>query len=460
MPIVEEFMDPGSWSVQLQEDTPRWVLEDIDVRDRLWATIVITPHHYRVGDISDANLLTAARYAGVYLGMGEGRRSLYGKGLIWWLGDDGDGGDLHASYDFNYTNKYLADVLTDLVFNGPNGLTQGTVSVVAEAYDIDIEGGDTKREVLDTALMQSSVETFWRINPQGTLDVNTQAGLWPTTTTPTTVFTREGGREGSVYGVPAYISVDEMSGDEVRNDVWVDWDDGYNSGRAQLSTPTGWKNFAGGSPVARFLMDWRPKRAKPPTERWRKVAAWQIQGETKANQLAARELNERSEVRNQLTVTIDEYDPWRFSCSPGNSVYVLEPDSKIQDLTKSVQYQGEVIHPEVARVNEWTTPIQEGYGVYLRYWNGASMTYYDLTEWVDWELDSTTLKLGHRDRFAPEVSPKRMSKLKKKLIRRAAQKAYTATFDHRATGNLHASLGGPQFDRLPPPVRPRPIRRR
>lgn len=426
MPITEELMDAGAWSVQLQEDTPRWVLEDIDVRDRLWATIVVTPHHYRVGDISDANLLTAARYSGVYLGMGEGRRSLYGKGLIWWLGDDGDGGHLHASTDINYTGKYLTDCLTDLVFNSPNGLTQGSVSAPADVYEVDIEGGDTKREMLDTLLGQASVETFWQMTPQGALNVNTPAGLWPTNTTPTTVFTEEGGREGSVYGVPAFISVDELAGDEVRNDVWVDWDDGYNSGRAELTEPSSWANFNGGTGAncqVRFLMDWRPKRAKPPTERWRKVAAWQIQSETQANRMAARELNERSDVRNQLTVSIDEYDPWRFSCSPGNSVYVLEPDSKIQDLTKSVQYQGEVIHPEIARVNEWTTPIQEGYGVYLRYWNGASMTYYDLTEWVDWELDTTTLKLGHRDRFAPEASAKRMSKLKKKRIREAARKA-------------------------------------
>jgi hypothetical protein len=456
MPITEELMDPGSWSVQLQDDVPLWVLEDIDVRSKLWSTIVVTPHHFRVGDISDANLLAAARYSGVFLGMGEGRRSLYGKGLAWWLGDQGEGGDLHAGIDFNWVTDTFTQAITDLVFNGSNGLTQGTVSVPSTSFEVNLEGGDTKREVLDTLINQSSATTMWQITPGGVVNINAATTLWPTQTTPTTVMTSKGGREGSVYGIPAQISVDELAGDEVRHQVYVDWDDGNNSGVSTLS-PIPWYDFAGASPEVRHLMDWRPKRPKPPTERWRKVAAWQIRSETQANQLAARELNERSEVRNHLTISIAEYDPWRFSCSPGNGVYVLEPDAQIQDLTKSVQFQGEVIHPEVVRVNEWTTPIQEGYGVYLRYWNGASMTYYDLTEWVDWELDDTTLKLGHRDRFAPEVSPKRMSKLKKKLIRRAAQKAFTATFDNRNPNHLRnpPSLGGPGFDRLPPPVRPR-----
>lgn len=456
MPIVEEYQDTGTWSVQLQDDCPRWVLEDIDVRTRLWASIVVTPHHFRVGDISDANLLAKSRYTGVYLGMGEGRKGLYGKGLIWWFGDDGDGGDLHAGIDFPYAQTSISDALGDLVFNGYNGLTLASATGTSDSFDIDLEAGDTKREMLDTIITQSAADDAWYLSPAGAMTVAAVSSLFPTYTTPTTVFTEHGSREGGIYGIPSRISVDELAGDEVRTQVYVDWDDGHNSGVATLSTPSTWKPFDGGLVVVRMLMDWRPKRNRPPTERWRKLAAWQIQSETKANRLAARELNERSTVRNQLTVTIDEYDPWRFSCSPGNYVYIHEPDAQIQDLTKSVQYQGQVLHPSKERVEEWTTPIQEGYGVYLRYWNGSSFTYYDLTEWVDWELDATTLKIGHRDRFAPEVSPKRISKLKKKRIRQAAQKAYTATFDNRNPNHLRnpPSLGGPAFDRLPPPVRP------
>ena len=457
MPIVEEFMDAGAWSVQLQEDTPRWVLEDIDVRDHLWSSIVVTPHHFRVGDISDANLLALARYAGVYLGMGEGRRSLYGKGLISLLGDAGDGGALHVSYDFTFGPYKLEDALPYLVFNGGNGLTIGTVDGPEVTYSVNLEGGDTRREILDTLIHKSGETTVWKLSPAGVFTMNVNTTLFPTTTTPTAVFTAVGNREGAVDGIPAYIAVDELNGEEVRTAAYVDWDDGYNNGVATLSPPAGWVSFDGDAMAHYTLMDWRPKRNKPPTERWRKLAAWQIQAETQANDLAARELNERSEVRNQLTVTIDEYDPWRFDISPGNHAYVMEPDAKIQDLTKSVQYQGEVIHPDQGLIQEWTTPIQEGYGVYLRYWTGAAFTYYDLTEWVDWETEPTTLKIGHRDRFAPETSPKRMSKLKKKRIRQAARyaagKLYTHSLDERWSNP--DNIRGYRQLHAPPPQRRR-----
>lgn len=455
-------MDTGAWSVQLQDDMPRWVLEDIDVRDHLWATIVVTPQHWRVGDLSDANLLSLARYSGVLLSMGEGRRSLHGKGLPWWLGEDGDGGHLHASTDFTHgagDTLKLSTAFDDLIMTGPNGLTKGTISGPEVYYSINIEGGDTKREMLDTICLKSSQTTVWQITPGGVINVNQQSTLYPTATTPTAVFIAEGSREGAVDGIPSIISVDELDGSGVRNDVWVDWDDGYNSGRAQLSDPAGWANFSGGTGAdcqVRFLMDWRPKRPKPPTERWRRVAAWQIQNETIANSLASRELSERSEVRNVMTVSVDEYDPWRFDISPGNWAYILEPDAKIQDLTKSVQYQGEVIHPDMGQIQQWTTPIQEGYGVYLRYWTGAAIAYYDLTEWVDWETDFTTIKVGHRDRFAPATSPKRMSKLKKKRIRQAARyaagKLRTHALDERWSNP--DNIRGYRQLHAPPPTRP------
>ena len=454
--ITETFMDGGPWAVNLQPDTPRWVLDDLDVRNKLWATIVITPQHFVPGTVSDANLLTLARYAGVYLGMGAGRTSLHGEGLLWWLGDAGDGGDLHAGIDVRYENKYLVDVLNDLVFNGPNGLTLNYTGSIAELFEIDIEGGDTKREVLDTILGQCSSEVVYSLTPAGVLNVGTPSGLWTSRGTPTVIFTPEGGHDALINGLQAEFVMAELNGDEVRNDVWVDWDDGHNSGRQFFDAP--WFDFAGQEAEVRFLMDWRPKRAKPPTEKWRKLAAWQVQSETKANRLAARELNERTEVRQEIAVEVDAFDPWRYAMSPGNDVYLYDPDTKILDTANEVYYRGEAIRPDRGTVQQWTTPIRRGYGVYLRYFTsiGGAATYYDLTNWVEFEDGPTSIKVGHRDSFAPKMAARTMSKLKKKRIRQAAQKAYTATFDNRNPNHLRTppSLGGPAFDRLPPPVRP------
>ena len=460
MPITETYMDGGPWTVNLIDDTPRWVLDTIDIRYRLWASIVVTPQHFEPGTLSDADLLSIARYTGVFLGMGAGRTSLNGEGLVWWLGNSGDGGDLHASVDINYTNKYLIDVLNDLVFNGANGLTLSYTASIAEQFEIDLEGGDTKREVLDTILGQCSSEVAWQITSGGVVNVGYPTSLFPTQSTPTVLFTPEGGHDGNINGLAAEFVMAALNGDEVRNDVWVDWQDGVNSGRAILSTPSGWVDFAGGSPEVRMLMDWRPKRARPATEKWRQLAAWQVQSETKADRLAARELNERSEVRSEIVVEVDTFDPWRYGMSPGHGVYLYDPDTKISDTANEVYYRGEAVCPDKGTVQQWTTPIQEDYGVYLRYWNGSSFTYYDLTNWVEFESGPTRILVGHRDRFAPKMAARTMSKLKKKRIRQAARyaagKLHTTAVDNRNPDHLRVppSLNGPGFDRLPPPVRP------
>lgn len=438
MPVTEMHMDPGPWQVNLVADTPRWVLDAIDVRTRLWASIVITPQHFVPGTVSDANLLSLARYTGVFLGMGAGRTSLNGEGLAWWLGADGDGGDLHASYDFNYTDEFLSDILTNLVFNGAQGLTLNYTGSIAEKFDIDIEGGDTKREVLDTILGQCSSEMAWQITPGGVMNVNTPAGLWPTQGTPTVLFTPEGGHDGVIDGIGADFVMAALNGDEVRVQIQCDWDDGYNNGVATMS-PIPWYDFAGGSPEVRTLIDWRPKRPRPPTEKWRKFAAWQIQSETAANRLAARELNERSEVRSEVVVEVDVFDPWRYDMSPGNGVYLYDPDTKIIDTANEVYYRGEAIRPDKGIVQQWTTPIQEDYGVYLRYWNGASMTYYDLTNWVEFESGPTRIQVGHRDRFAPKMAARTLSQVDKRKIRRRALRA--ARQNLLATTNVHRRIG-------------------
>lgn len=456
MPITETFMDSGPWQVNLLDDTPRWVLDAIDVRSHLWASIVITPQHFTLGTFSDANLLGLARYAGVYLGMGAGRTSLHGEGLMWWLGDDGDGGFLYGSTDYEAGPVKLETALTNHVFSASNGLTEGTTYAPEVYYNFNVEGGDTRREIFDTIILQSSANTVWAITPSGVINVNTDTTLFPTTTTPTVLFTQEGGHDGTVDGIGADFVVAELNGDHVREKIWVDWQDGVNNGSATLSLPTGWKDFAGASPEVRTLLDWRPKRPRPPTERWRKLAAWQIRSQTQANSLAARELNERSEVRSEVVVEVDVFDPWRYDMSPGNWVYLYDPDTKIIDTANEVYYRGEAIRPDKGLVQQWTTPIQEDYGVYLRYWDGAAMAYYDLTNWVAVESEPTRILVGHRDRFAPKMAARTLSKLKKKRIRQRA--LADARQNALATQNIRRPIGTPLWapNSLRPGRPPRP----
>lgn len=422
MPISQDLMDDGEWSVDLREDTPTWVLNAIDVRAYLWATIVITPQGFPEGAITDANILANARYTGVYMGMGPGRKSLYGPGLAWWLGTDGEG-PVYASTDFTTGAASFSTLMTNQVFSRSNGITAGTIDATATTFTIDIEGGDSAREILDTLCgMAPGGPNFWRLNTGGTLDADDQATLWPTATTPTSILTQDGGRDGNITGLAADLDLDALDGSDVRSNVQVDWNDGTNNGSATVTLPSTVAAFDGTAPAYRQYLDSNPKRPKPPTKRWRKVATWGINNQTRANTLATREANERTNVTPEITATLhDCYDPWRFTITPGNTVYVHDLDQKLYDTTKEVYYRGEALHPTTGRVDQMTTPIQEGYGVYLRYWTGAAFAYYRLTPYVEFEEGPTTLKLNHRDRFP--ASPARAGRVNRRQWTRWARRA-------------------------------------
>jgi hypothetical protein len=399
MPITEQFEDAGSWELTLKPNTPNSVLAAIDVRTYLWATLLVTSHDSLTPPSSDV------RYAGVYLGQGEGRRTMFGSGIIWWLGDQGDGGNLYASTDATESGLDFSQHLNTRIFSGTlaNGFIAGTINGNATTFQHKREGGDTRREMLDSiCAMAPGGPYYWRVDPGSSsfsIDADTQANLWPSTTTPTVILSKDAGRETSIVGLRADLDLEQLNGEEVRSNVQVDWDDGTANGTSSPTLPSTYANLDSGSPVVRTLIDWRPKRNRPPTERWRKVAAWSIAAQARADVLAARDANERAVVRNEITARLtDVDDPWRYDITPGNSVYVWDLDENITG-TAYVWYRGEPTNPTTGRVDEMTTPIQPGYGVWLRYWDGAAFQFLRLTEHVEFESGPTVLKIGHRTKF-------------------------------------------------------------
>jgi hypothetical protein len=242
----------------------------------------------------------------------------------------------------------------------------------------------------------------WRVNPgksSFSIDADLDENLWPSTTTPTVILAKDAGRESSIVGLRADLELEQLNGEEVRTEVRVDWDDGVNDGSNSPTLPATYANLDSGSPEVRTLIDWRPKRPRPPTERWRRVAPWSIAAQARADILAARDANERAVVRNEITARLtDVDDPWRYDITPGNTVYVWDLDENITGSTH-VYYRGESTNPTTGRVDEMTTPIQPGYGVWLRYYDGANFQFYRLTEHVEFEQAPTVLKIGHRDKF-------------------------------------------------------------
>lgn len=403
MPVTVALMDNGSWDLALDPATPQSVLDVLDPRYRLWASILITPHYIPTGEASTAELIALSRYRGVLLGAGQDRLSLDGEGLEWWLGGDGDGGNLYAGVDQKPIGS-ARDVeawVTDIIANA-NGITPGAINTNATTYNVNREGGDTPRELLDTIARAapSPGPYAWRLNNNLTLDVDTFANLWSTTNTPTVLLAEEGGLETAVTGLRCILDLDSIDGREVRTNVQVDWNDGTGNGDSSPTLPSTYRAPGGGAAVVRAMLDWKPKRAKPPTERWRKVAAWAAASQNRANKIAAAEANERAAIREEVTATLpDLVDPWRYAITPGNRVYLEDIARGLVNTANSVYYRGEDVHPTTGRVDEMTAGIDATYGKYLHYWDGAAFQILDLTPYALPEDNTVTLGINRRSRF-------------------------------------------------------------
>ena len=441
MPITEELMDTGDWAVGLDPNTPKAVLDDIDVRTYAFASIVITPHHLETYDHTAAAILAQARYTGVYLASSDGRLNLEGGGLAWWLGDENDGGDLRTGADGVTTNFDLEDQLDARVFGNSNGLTKGTVDSLGTLRTMKVVMGTTRRQFLDTICAAYPSGPYeWRINPGGTVDVNQQADLYATTATPTTVLTQEGGREGAITGLRADLDLAAIDVSDYRSAMYVNWNDTpADHGIATNTPPAGWKNFGGTAPALLGFLTWKPKpfldrdrwhRYRQGTRAWRRglntaaaaYAAWTVNSNVQATQVATKAAVDVSGANLELGADVgDVYDPWRF-VQVGDSVFVYDLDLGLTDTANEVYYRGAVIHPKKVRVHAVTTPIREGYGVYLRYWNGSAFAMYDLTPYVAWEEGDTSYELGTRARLHRQnARPRRINRRK---IRRDARQMY------------------------------------
>jgi hypothetical protein len=66
----------------------------------------------------------------------------------------------------------------------------------------------------------------------------------------------------------------------------------------------------------------------------------------------------------------------------------------LKDESNQVYFQGQLVMPVVMQLQAVTWPIQEGMGVYFRYYSGSTPVWVDLTEYVEFESGSTTLDVG------------------------------------------------------------------
>jgi hypothetical protein len=81
------------------------------------------------------------------------------------------------------------------------------------------------------------------------------------------------------------------------------------------------------------------------------------------------------------------------SVKPGDTIYAYDPIAGFTDSAVQVNWRGEVITPKRVQVRGISWPIADGMGVYARR-SGATPTYTDLTDWVEWDDDVTFWEVG------------------------------------------------------------------
>jgi hypothetical protein len=101
---------------------------------------------------------------------------------------------------------------------------------------------------------------------------------------------------------------------------------------------------------------------------------------------------ERNTVRRELTLSSRTYNVSRF-IEPGDWAWVWDEQAGLSDQSNQVTYNGQLITPIKLRVYSVTFPIEQGVGVYVRR-SGATATYTDVSEWVEWETGDVRWEVG------------------------------------------------------------------
>lgn len=399
MPATETLMEAGEWSARLKADTPRWVRDRIAPSRLGWAVFFTTALHHRPGTISNAALRAKARYAGLYLDMDDDRRGIGGDGLVRLLGEEDDGGTFRLPPETDTISRDLDTHLDDTVLLGTSnvgGITKGTVDNSSGSWVFRLPPGLTRRQMLDALCAHPSTDREWRLSPTGVLDVRLPANLF---TDSAVCFAASPTREhGEVTVIPAAVSTPGTSVREAISRSVVDWDGTAAFGDATTVLP--YYGLAG-DPIENWgYSTWSPKARKPPVERWRKVGAYTVRSETRADNIAAREVAERATVRDEISVEVTQFDPRRF-CQVGDWALVLDRDLGLSGGSVEVAVAGTAQRPARRRIVSWETPFDEANGKYLYYWDPTAGAFdiFDLTEWVEAEDGPTVIQLGSKARL-------------------------------------------------------------
>lgn len=121
-----------------------------------------------------------------------------------------------------------------------------------------------------------------------------------------------------------------------------------------------------------------------------------------ADAYATAVLNLFGSSRKSLAISSDTYAV-PLKVRPGDQIYVWDQRSGLIDTANQVQWRGELITPVKLRCRAYTWPIERGMGVYARR-SGATPTYTDLSDMMQWESGATVWEVG-ASQYDPNQDP-------------------------------------------------------
>ena len=404
MSVTERLMAAGEWDVQLVEDTPRRILEAIDIETAGFGQLVILPTRLDPRAHTDATLLSLARYTGIFRKQ-EGDFRLSGPGLPILLGDEDNKGDIYEVKRAT-ANGWLTQWVTALL---PVSLSAGGVYSPGGSYT-DSFYLVTAKQAYETLKGEFSAPIEWRITPDLKLHVGTVFGTAGTDAlydeTPRLIVLHNAGTGGRDFGLTGAQGVSGMNRDledyttkvvyktevttttntEVVTDVDFVTPDTTTDTVTESSTETVVTVAATADVDIPFG---RPTGG--PVILDRLIEGNSNDGSAADPQAQANmQLGRFDSIRREITVDYGTYEIGHIA-PVGSYVWLYAPPV-VMDAANPVQFRGRVCYPVKVRLMGCTWPISRGLGVYMRITFGGTR-WVDLTDYVAWESGDVGLEV-------------------------------------------------------------------
>lgn len=360
-------MRAGSYDIPLRLDAPWDLFETVlTIDEGVGGHIVITPQWLDAGVVGDTAMLAAARYTGPVLNkeFRDGEFTISGAGMVWWLGDEDDKGDIHE------TEVALSGATLTTAVNAalpPGGsITAGTIGSAEAAYTGN-HIHQTPLQILRTIMNSAGAE--FRVNPDGTLDADVN---------------------GNLFNLPsegdAVIAARLISGsDPVYTGIPIATARSTRSARRYATRALLVDEQVDGSKTLRVGTDRGGVTGKDihgnTIDRTTHVLSTHGDSSISAQQYTTTELNENNTVE-EMELTTGYWELINGGFAVGDVFYVYDPPA-IVDTSFNVWFRGDYIHPVELRLVAATWPLVDGMGVWFRDGDAA---YTDLTDYVKWEV--------------------------------------------------------------------------